>query len=255
MKRLVLVALGAWGLGLGGQPADVQVAAAVSLTEALQEIAAAAEKQQRIRVTLNLAASNVLARQIVSGSGADVFISADAAQMDVVAKEGLIRQRVDLLVNQLVVAVRSDSKVALASETDLTKPGVRRIAIGDPAGVPAGVYAKQFLEKAGLWRRLESKIVPTASVRAALAALESGDVDAAMVYRTDLGIARSVRAAFPPLPEPRVLYPAALLSATPHAARFFEYLRSPAAAAIFRRHGFGCVACNEDRVPEAVKAA
>ena len=106
-----------------------------------------------------------------------------------------------------------------------------------------------------MWRRLESKIVPTASVRAALAALESGDVDAAMVYRTDLGIARSVRAAFPPLPEPRVLYPAALLSATPHAARFFEYLRSPAAAAIFRRHGFGCVACNEDRVPEAVKAA
>jgi molybdate transport system substrate-binding protein len=230
------------------------VAAAVSLTEALREVAAAFEKQHGIRVTLNLAASNVLARQIGAGSGADVFISADAAQMDVVAKEGLIRRRVDLLVNQLVVAVRSDSRVALASAPDLTKPEVRRIAIGDPAGVPAGLYAKQFLEKAGLWSRLESKIIPTASVRAALAALESGDVDAAMVYRTDVGVAPSVRVAFPPQAEPRVLYPAALLSATPHAGRFFEYLRSPAAAAIFRRHGFG-MAGETERVSEAVKAA
>jgi molybdate transport system substrate-binding protein len=230
------------------------VAAAVSLTEALRDVAAAFEKQQGIRVTLNLAASNVLARQIGAGSGADVFISADAAQMDAVAKEGLIRRRVDLLVNQLVVAVRSDSSVALASTADLSKPEVRRIAIGDPAGVPAGVYAKQFLEKAGLWSRLESKIVPTASVRAALAALQSGDVDAAMVYRTDVGVAPSVRVAFAPLPGPRVLYPAALLSSTPHAGRFFAYLRSPAAAAIFRRHGFD-MAGESERVPEALSAA
>jgi molybdate transport system substrate-binding protein len=236
------------------QAGDVHVAAAVSLTEALREVGAAFEAQQGVRVTLNLAASNVLARQIGAGSGADVFISADAAQMDVVAKEGLIRQRVDLLVNQLVVAVRSDSSLALASANDLTKPEVRRIAIGDPAGVPAGVYAKRFLETAGLWSRLESRIVPTASVRAALAALESGDVDAAMVYRTDVALARSARVAFPPLPEPRVLYPAALLSATPHAGRFFEYLRSPAAAAIFKRHGFG-VADESERVTEVLKAA
>ncbi len=100
------------------------------------------------------------------------------------------------------------------------------------------------------------RIVPTASVPASLRSyLESGDVDAAIVYHTDVGIAPSVRVAFPPLPEPRVLYPAALLSATPHAARFFEYLRSPAAAAIFRRYGFGIAAGNERRVPEAVKAA
>jgi molybdate transport system substrate-binding protein len=243
LNRLVCVAIGAWGLVLGAsgrpQAGEVHVAAAVSLTEALQEVAAAFEKQQGTKVTLNLAASNVLARQIAAGSGADVFISADAAQMAVVAKEGLTRERVDLLVNQLAVVIRTDSKLTLASESDLLKPEVRRVAIGDPAGVPAGVYAKQFLEKAALWTRLQSKIVPTASVRAALAAVESGDADAAIVYRTDAAIAHRVRLAFPPLPEPRVIYPAALLTSRPEAVRFFEFLRSAGAAAIFRRHGFG----------------
>ena len=131
-----------------GQPADVQVAAAVSLTEALQEIAAAAEKQQRIRVTLNLAASNVLARQIVSGSGADVFISADAAQMDVVAKEGLIRQRVDLLVNQLVVAVRSDSRLLWRRRPISRSPGC--------AGLPSGIRRafRPVSTRNSSWKRL-----------------------------------------------------------------------------------------------------
>jgi molybdate transport system substrate-binding protein len=225
-------------LGLSAQAAEVHVAAAVSLTEALQEIVGAFEKEHGVRVVLNLAASNTLARQIAAGARADVLISADAAQMDVVAGTGVVRRRIDLLVNRLAVAVRTDSSTAIASVSDLLKPDVRRIAIGDPAGVPAGVYAKQFLEMNGLWSRLQAKVVPTASVRAALAAVETGDVDAAIVYRTDLSVARDVRIAFPPPAEPRVIYPAALLSDGPQAARFFEYLRSDKARAVFRRLGF-----------------
>jgi molybdate transport system substrate-binding protein len=263
LKRLL--ALGAWGLGLGAwglgtaeliaQSAEVRVAAAVSLSEAMQEIAAAFEKQRGIRVSLNLAASNALARQIAAGARTDVFLSADVEQVDVVAKEGLIRRRVDLLVNQLAVAVRTDSTFAVAGASDLLRPEVARIAIGDPAGVPAGVYAKDFLERAGLWTELEAKIVPTASVRAALAALESGDVDAAIVYRTDVAVARNVRIAFPSPSAPRVIYPAALLSAGPEAERFFEYIQSAEAAAIFQRHGFGIPCERMEKRNQPVQAA
>jgi molybdate transport system substrate-binding protein len=253
--------LGAWGLGAGfgawdaARPAsptraeEVHVAAAVSLTEALQEIAAAFEREQGIRVTLNLAASNVLSRQIVAGARADVFISADAIQMAAVEREGLVRRSVDLLTNHLAVLVPAGSKVSLATPSDLLRPEIRRIAIGDPAGVPAGVYAKRYLEQAGVWTRLESKIVPAGSVRAALAALESENVDVAIVYRSDARIARNARFAYPSPPEPVALYPAALLSPSPAAERFFTYLRSRHADLVFQRHGFAVPDRRPERTP------
>ncbi|MGH9330172.1 MAG: molybdate ABC transporter substrate-binding protein [Vicinamibacterales bacterium] len=228
-------------------PPEIQVAAAVSLTEAMQEIAAAFEKEQGVRVMLNLAASNVLSRQIVAGARTDVFISADAIQMAPVERAGLVRRSVDLLINHLVVLVAADSKVPIASAQDLLRPEIARISIGDPAGVPAGVYARQYLERAALWKPLEPKIVPTASVRAALAALESGNVDAAIVYRSDAVIARRARIAYPSPPEPVVIYPAALISSAPEAERFFAYLRSPEADLVFQRHGFGVPGVRQER--------
>jgi molybdate transport system substrate-binding protein len=249
LNRLTLLRLGAWVLGLCGvwlgtvprlaAADEVHVAAAVSLSEALQEVAAAFEGQHGVHVTLNLAASNVLARQITAGAKTDVFISADAIQMDVVRQSGQARRVVDLLHNRLVVLVAADSPVSLAGASDLRRPEIVRIAIGDPAGVPAGAYAKQYLQNEKVWDVLQPKIVTTASVRAALAALDAGNVEAAIVYQTDARIARRARVAYPSPSEPLVIYPAALLSSAPGAAQFFDYLRSAEASKIFERHGFG----------------
>ena len=249
-----MVGLGAWGLGLGAVPVrpaadEVHVAAAVSLSEAMEEIAAAFQRDHGVRIRLNLAASNVLARQIAAGARTDVFISADAIQMDVVRRTGMVRREVDLLTNRLVVLVAADSTLSLTSAGDLRRPEIARIAIGDPAGVPAGAYAKRYLQNEKVWDLLQPKIVTTGSPRAALAALEAGNVDAAIVYRTDARVARRARAAYPPPAEPVVTYPAALLSARREAARFFEYLRSSAADTIFERHGFGVPGAREERAP------
>jgi molybdate transport system substrate-binding protein len=240
-------------LGLGAAPPltaaeEVNVAAAVSLTDALQEIATAFEREHGVRVVLNLAASNVLARQIAAGAKTDVFVSADAIQMDVVRQAGFIRREVDLLQNRLAVLVAADATVTLTSAGDLRRPEITRIAIGDPAGVPAGTYAKRYLEVEKVWDALQPKIVTTGSVRAALAALEAGNVDAAIVYRTDALIARRARVAYPSPAEPVVTYPAALLSTAPEAARLFDSLRSPDADKVFERHGFTLPATREDRV-------
>lgn len=244
---------GARCLGLEAAPAlaaagEVNVAAAVSLTEALQEIATAFERQHGVRVVLNLAASNVLARQIAAGAKTDVFVSADAIQMDVVRQAGFIRREVDLLQNRLTVLVAADSTATLASAGDLRRPEIARIAIGDPAAVPVGVYAKRYLEAEKVWDALQPKIVPTGNVRAALAALEAGNVDAAIVYRTDALIARRARAAFPSPAEPVATYPAALLTDAAQATQFYEYLRSSVADKVFEKHGFTVPGTREDRV-------
>jgi molybdate transport system substrate-binding protein len=222
----------------------ITVSAAVSLTDALTAVADAYAKTGAT-VRFNFAASNVLARQIVSGAPADVFISADEAQMDVVAAAGLVQEgsRVALLRNQLAVAVPNDRPRTFRSIREIAEPVFKRIAIGDPAAVPAGVYAKQYLEQEGLWPALAPRIVPTGSVRAALAAVESGAADAAIVYRTDVRVALKATVAWivPADRGPRIVYPVAIVKATGSASeakRFVDFLRSGEAARIFQRFGF-----------------
>ncbi len=162
--------------------------------------------------------------------------------MDEVQAAGLVRpgDRVDLLSNRLVVVVPADSTAALATPDELAR--VRRLALGDPQAVPAGIYARQWLEKRGLWERLRDRVVPTLDVRAALAAVESGNADAGIVYRTDAAVSKRVRVALevPDGEGPRIVYPAALLAAArgPAPRAFFESLRSPQARAVFERLGF-----------------
>jgi molybdate transport system substrate-binding protein len=243
---LVLLAL--LGLVTGSQAArsePIVVAAAVSLSDVLEEVAAAYGAAGGARVRFNLAGSNVLARQIVNGAPADVFISADEAQMDVVEKAGavLAGSRVDLVGNQLAI-VTSLERVDVVREQFLrAPPGIRRVAIGDPAAVPAGVYARRYLEQRGLWTAYESRLVPTTNVRAALAAVETGSVDAAIVYLTDLAAARRAVLAFavPAADGPRIVYPGAVVASSRNQAearRFLAFLRQPAARAIFERHKF-----------------
>src|SRR5258705_10653502 len=166
---------------------QVVVSAAVSLSEVVQQLAPAYQAATGNRLVLNVAASNTLARQISFGAGVDLFISADEAQMNGVAAYIDPASRVDLVGNQLAIAVPDDRPRAMPSARDLLDPAIRRIAIGDPAAVPAGVYAKQYLQTLGIWPDLASKIVPSGSVRLPLRAAGSGAADAAIVYPTDGG--------------------------------------------------------------------
>ena len=229
----------------------VLVSAAVSLTEVLQTVARAYERgilergEGGERIVLNLAGSNTLARQIAEGAPVDLFISADAAQMDRVEQAGRIvaGSRVDLLSNQLVVIVPDDRARLFRSPRDLLDPEIGRIAVGDPAAVPAGVYAKQYLEAQGLWPQVRAKIVPMMSVRGTLSAVEAGNADAGIVYRTDAAIAtRAIVALAVPVEDgPSIAYPAAVMVDAPNQAgarRFLAHLQGPDAAAVFERAGF-----------------
>ena len=224
--------------------APVTVSAAVSMTEALEEISTAYRSAGGGPVRLNFGGSNVLARQIVNGAPVDVFISADDQQMDLVDKAGLVAagSRVPIAGNQLVVVV-SERSQAVASVQDLLDVKIRRVAIGDPAAVPAGVYARSYLEKGGLWPRLESKVVPSANVRAALAAVQNGSADAAIVYATDARIASGLKVAVTIAGHdaPAIAYPACVIRSARQAAaasRFVQFLRGPEAGRILERHGF-----------------
>ena len=229
----------------GEQPPPITVAAAISMTDALTAAARQYSAAGGGRVVFNFAASNVIARQIVNGAPIDVLISADEAQMDVVRKAGLIVEssKIDLIRNQLAVVVPNDRSRRLTGIRELLDPGFKRIAIGDPAAVPAGVYAKQYLEKEGLWTALEPRIVPTGSVRAALAAVESGAADAGIVYRSDAHIAKRASVAWlvPMDRGPRIVYPAARIRTSrqpDEANRFLAFLASDPAQGIFEQFGF-----------------
>jgi molybdate transport system substrate-binding protein len=229
-------------LAQGGAP-PLTVSAAISLTEALEEAAAAYRVAGGSPAVFNFGGSNALARQIVNGAPVDVFISADEAQMEVVEKADLVvaGTRVPVVANRLVLVVDSRSRVTAV--TDLGAAGVRRIAIGDPVAVPAGVYARQYLERINEWTRLQPKIVPVANVRAALTAVQNGSADAAFVYATDARIAPALRVAVTVTgPQaPRIVYPGAVVKTSRQpraAAKFLEFLRTPPALAVFEKHGF-----------------
>ncbi len=201
MKRLlvsILAGAALWcGFPTSSHAAQVTVFAAASLTDSLKEIAAAYEKQSGGRIVFNFAASGLLARQIEEGAPADIFFSADEAWADALETKGLLvkETRKNLLANSLVFVTASDI-VGVQSPGDLTNAAVKRVALGDPKTVPAGTYAKVYLEKSGLWRGIEAKVIPCVNVRAVLAAVESGNVDAGVVYKTDAAISKKVRVVF-----------------------------------------------------------
>jgi molybdate transport system substrate-binding protein len=220
---------------------EVVVFAAASLSDAVKEIAAGFEARTGHSVVASFGGSNELARQIRAGAPAGVFLSAHPARVDELEKAGLVASgdRVDLLANRLVVVVPAGSRLAISRPEHLA--AARRIALADPQSVPAGIYAREWLAARGMWELLKERVVPALDVRAALAAVDTGSVDAGVVYRTDLAAARSAQLAFevPPAETRRIVYPAALLRpASPAARAFCDHLRSPEARAVFERLGF-----------------
>lgn len=240
-------------------PDAIVVSAAVSLTEALESMSSGLEQRLGRAVVLNLGGSNSLARQIAAGAPVDVFISADTEQVQRLEASGRIAAgtAVPLLSNRLVVVTDPGRRLAIRSAEDLRAPGVRRVAMGDPAAVPAGVYARRWLERAGLWAAVQPKIVPGTSVRAALAAVDAGEADAAIVYATDARAARHAVVAFevPADAAPPILYMAAIVADAPHpdgARALLRMLREPAATAVFERFGFSRPAGGVERADTAV---
>lgn len=220
----------------------VRIFAAASLSDALSAVVAEfRETRPDVRVTPQYGGSNDLARQIVAGAPADLFFSANREQLDRVAEAGLVEPdaRVDLLSNQLVLVRHRDAS-APGSFEELRS--VERVAMADPHAVPAGVYARRYLQRVGLWMSLSGKIIPTLDVRAALAAVASGNADAGIVYRTDAAMEPRVEVVVdvPRAEGPRIRYALGCVRGRgrPEVVALYDYLTSPRAGAVFRRFGF-----------------
>jgi molybdate transport system substrate-binding protein len=242
--QILVLALASLWLAACGGPESVTVFAAASLADAMEEVEAAWEADHPERpVELSFAGSQTLARQIAAGAPADLFVAADRDRL--MAAERLVyEEAVPLLGNRLVVIVPAGVEL---SPADLA--AVSTLALGDPeAGVPAGVYARSWLRREGLWDRLAPRVVATSDVRGAVAAVASGAAEAGVVYRTDVrnaGDAERLSVAFevPSARAPRILYFAAPVTdvvggAGSDGRPFLDFLTGPQAGEIFRRHGF-----------------
>lgn len=255
-KRTLLIVAGAgiacllvWsGIEAASREDDgkqIYVATAASLGEAVTQLAGDFERTAGYRVRLDVGSSGLLRTKIAAGAEMDVFVSAAARDMDLLAASGHVasRTRRDLLRNTLVCVVQASAADEVHSPADLLTGSVRRIATGDPAHVPAGIYARQALRRLGLWDRLASKIVPCADALAVVVQARSGAVDAAVVYASDVRLLPGMKVAFafPPETHDSIVYPAAVLTASrrPDAARaFLEYLQTAHAAKVFAEYDF-----------------
>ncbi len=226
----------------------ITVFAAASLTNALQEISAQYHKKTGVEVVSSFASSSTLARQINQGAPADLFISADQQWMDdVVAKKSVIDStRYTLLGNDLVLIAPNsagEKAVTIAANTDwkgLLKG--ERLAVGDPDHVPAGIYAKEALQKLGAWDSVAPMLAPANNVRAALALVERNESPYGIVYGSDAVASHKVHVVgrFPENSHKPVEYPMAVVKEHQNAAvdAFYTYLQGPDAAAVFKQYGF-----------------
>ena len=223
------------------------VLAAASLQESLSDAAHAWTAKGHPRPVLSFGASSALARQVIAGAPADLFLSADEPWMDAIAKAGRLRAgaRATLLGNRLVLIAPARSAVRLTPPRGFLLAralGSGRLAIADPETVPAGRYAKAALTHLGVWRSVAAKVAPAENVRAALALVERGAAPLGIVYATDARASKAVRVlgTFPAASHPPIRYPVAMLKASRHkdAAAFRAFLLSREGRAIFARYGF-----------------
>ena len=226
---------------------EMIVSAAISMKEAMEGIGRQFQgAHPGVVLRYNFGGSGELQRQIEAGAPADVFISASEAQMEALARQGLIlvASRSNFARNIVTVLVPLDSRPDLRRAADLRRPEVRRIALGNPKTVPAGQYAEQSLRSLGLWETVRPKVVYAENVRQVVEYVARGEVDAGFAYVTDLAVRRdAVREAFRPPEDSHqpITYPAAVVAASraPRLAEaFVAFLSSPAAQAILSRLGF-----------------
>jgi molybdate transport system substrate-binding protein len=224
----------------------VLVFAAASLANVLADIDRTFTARTGIPITSSLAASSTLAKQIEAGAPAEVYFSADLQWMDYLEKRGLLRagSRHDLLGNSLVLIAPAGSalRVSIGPGLDLLRLLRKgRLAVADPDSVPAGIYAKEALQKLGAWSSVLPRLVRAENVRAALEYVARGDAPLGIVYRTDALVERRVRivGVFPADSHPPIVYPVALTRrASATAGRYLDFITSADARPIFRKWGF-----------------
>ncbi len=247
-RLMLAIVLGAGGsAAMPARAQDVTVFAAASLTNVMQELGRAHQAAGAGALRFSFAASSALARQIEQGAPADIFVSADEPWMDYLAQRNLIvaATRTSPLSNRLVLVMPADRvrSVALAPGFDLRGLlGDGRLALGDPAHVPAGTYARAALMSLGLWEDARPRLAPAENVRAALLLVERGEAPAGIVYATDAAVAPGVRIAgtFPADSHPPITYPFAIVAGRdrPSVRAVFAFLIGPDARAAYARAGF-----------------
>lgn len=235
-----------------GRPSDdpLLVFAAASLRDALEEVGRAFSETEGGRVEFNFGPSNALARQIIAAPRANAFFSANPRWMDEVEKANRLQpgSRRDLLSNQLVVVGNAHASHEIRDPESLARASFRHLAIADPKGVPAGEYAKEYLEAQSLghdnvWASVRERVVTAVDVRAALAVVEKKRDAVGIVYATDAATSPEVRVLFRVAPDdgPEIRYPVAIVrgSGAAGAKRFVDFVAGPDGRAVFERHGFG----------------
>jgi len=248
MRRRLLFALAFLLLPAAAGAQGLTVFAAASLTNAMQDVGKLWVQAGHSPLRMSFASSSTLARQIEQGAPADLFASADLRWMDDLAQHGMVAAgtRRDLLGNSLVLVVPAShpAKVTIGPGFDLAQllGPTGRLAVGDPAHVPAGIYAKQALQKLGLWQGVQGRLAPAEDVRAALLLVERGEAPAGIVYGTDAAAAAHVVVAgtFPADSHPPIVYPFALTTHgdTAEGKALMQFLEGAPARAVFVRHGF-----------------
>lgn len=224
------------------QKVELTVSAAASLQNVLNDIKAAFEKKHPdVTITYNFGASGSLQQQISQGAPVDLFFSAAEDKFDALVKEGLIEKGTDLVGNEIVLVVPNDTGPKIKEFNDLVH--AENISIGVPESVPAGKYAQEVLENLHIWKAVEKKIVYAKDVRQVLTYVETGNVDAGIVYKTDTLISSNIQLAATAqksLHAP-VIYPAGIVKNTPHlkeARMFYQFLQQQTSMEIFKKHGF-----------------
>ena len=231
------------------KPTELSVFAAISMTDALTEIGEAFATENHVKVYYNFAASTTLQRQLETGASADIFISASPRQVIALETNGLLEagSRHDLLTNRLVLVADKTAEFSVETPENLAMLEISRIAIGHPNIVPAGTYAKEALTHFGLWETLHPKLIFGADVRATLAYVTAGNVDIAIVYKTDTTLTENINVLYelPPEAYTSIIYPAVVMKSSQQkqlARRFITYLQSMQNGEIFEKHGFTALA-------------
>lgn len=224
---------------------EITISAAASLKDAMDVIGQIyREKHPEVTLKFNFGASGSLQQQISQGAPVDLFFSAAEDKFDLLVEEGNIAKEdgLDLLGNELVLVVPKGDQSIKGFE-DLTKEEVGKISIGTPESVPAGKYAKESLEKMDIWKDVESKVVYAKDVRQVLSYVETGNVAAGIVYKTDALVSDKIEivASADPATHTPIIYPLGIIKDSKHyeaAKVFYDYLQSDAALKVFEEYGF-----------------
>lgn len=224
---------------------SIRVYAAASLNNVITEISKNYQQEFGKSIKSSFASSSTLAKQIDLGAPADIFISADTQWMDYLQQHHKLQNtsRKNLLGNTLVLISPKNSpkQVNMNKNYNLAKAFTGRFCMGDPQSVPAGIYAKQALTYFQWWLNIEKRLVLTEDVRSALAFVERAECELGIVYKTDAQISQKVLVVgqFPEQSHQKIIYPMALLEgASTTSVKFYQYLQTEKAKAVFIKYGF-----------------